>query len=154
MSILIIALPRTGSSELIRRLSDKHKLNSVFEPFNPSVGLPPITDFENLQFRFSVEAVNKDFYKEIAEHFYELVGRYGDKKEVLKKPVLKLPNKKATIEDLQNYSVRLLGRIIFLWFLKQKTSNTGKPLLPTDLLTKKDGNYKNILHDKVEPIFL
>lgn len=113
----------------------------------------PITDFENLQFRFSVEAVNKDFYKEIAEHFYELVGRYGDKKEVLKKPVLKLPNKKATIEDLQNYSVRLLGRIIFLWFLKQKTSNTGKPLLPTDLLTKKDGNYKNILHDKVEPIF-
>ncbi len=48
MSILIIALPRTGSSELIRRLSDKHKLNSVFEPFNPSVGLPPITDFENI----------------------------------------------------------------------------------------------------------
>jgi adenine-specific DNA-methyltransferase len=113
----------------------------------------PITDFENLQFRFSVEAVNKDFYKEIAEHFYELVGRYGDKKEVLKKPVLKLPNKKATIEDLQNYSVRLLGRIIFLWFLKQKTSNAGKPLLPTELLSKKEGNYKDILHSSVEPIF-
>ena len=113
----------------------------------------PVTDFENLQFRFSVEAVNKDFYKEIAEHFYQLVGRYGDKKEVLKKPVLKLPNKKAKIGDLQNYSVRLLGRIIFLWFLKQKTSRTGKPLLPTYLLTKKDGNYKNILHDKIEPIF-
>lgn len=113
----------------------------------------PITDFENLQFRFSVEAVNKDFYREIAEHFYELVGRYGDKKEVLKKPVLKLPGKKTKIEDLQNYSVRLLGRIIFLWFLKQKMSNTGKPLLPPDLLTKKDGNYKNILHERVEPIF-
>jgi len=113
----------------------------------------PITDFENLQFRFSVEAVNKDFYREVAEHFYELVGRYGDKKEVLKKPVLKLPGKKTKIEDLQNYSVRLLGRIIFLWFLKQKMSNTGKPLLPPDLLTKKDGNYKNILHERVEPIF-
>ena len=113
----------------------------------------PITDFENLQFRFSVEAVNKDFYREIAEHFYELVGRYGDKKEVLKKPVLKLPGKKTKIEDLQNYSVRLLGRIIFLWFLKQKMSKTGKPLLPPDLLTKKDGNYKNILHERVEPIF-
>jgi Alw26I/Eco31I/Esp3I family type II restriction m6 adenine DNA methyltransferase len=113
----------------------------------------PITGFDDLQFRFSVEAVNKDFYKEIAEHFYELVGRYGDKKEVLKKPVLKLPHKKAKIEDLQNYSVRLLGRIIFLWFLKQKTSNAGKPLLPTDLLAKKDGNYKNILHERVEPLF-
>lgn len=113
----------------------------------------PITDFENLQYRFSVEAVNKDFYKEIANHFYELVGRYGDKKEVLKKPVLKLPGKKTKIEDLQNYSVRLLGRIIFLWFLKQKVSNTGTPLLPMELLTKKDGNYKNILHERVEPIF-
>jgi len=113
----------------------------------------PITDFENLQFRFSVEAVNKDFYKEIAEHFYELVGRYGDKKEVLKKPLLKLPGKKTKIEDLQNYSVRLLGRIIFLWFLKQKISNSGKPLLPPDLLSKKDGSYKNILHERVEPIF-
>jgi hypothetical protein len=48
MSILIIALPRTGSSELIRRLSDKHKLNNVFEPFNPSVGLPPLTNFKNI----------------------------------------------------------------------------------------------------------
>jgi len=113
----------------------------------------PITDFENLQFRFSVEAVNKDFYKEIAEHFYELVGRYGDKKEVLKKPLLKLPGKKSKIEDLQNYSVRLLGRIIFLWFLRQKISNSGKPLLPPELLSKKDGSYKNILHERVEPIF-
>jgi hypothetical protein len=48
MSILIIALPRTGSSELIRRLSNKHKLKGIFEPFNPSVGLPPVTDFENI----------------------------------------------------------------------------------------------------------
>ena len=113
----------------------------------------PITDFENLQFRFSVEAVNKDFYKEIAEHFYELVGRYDDKKEVIKKPILKLPGRKTKIEDLQNYSVRLLGRIIFLWFLKQKTSATGDPLLPSELLSKKNSNFSNILHDRVEPIF-
>ena len=112
-----------------------------------------IADFDDLQFRFSIEVVNKDFYKEIASHFYELVGRYGDKGEVLKKAVLKLPGKKTKIEDLQNYSVRLLGRIIFLWFLKQKTSNTGKPLLPPDLLSKKDGNYRNILHERIEPIF-
>lgn len=113
----------------------------------------PITDFENLQYRFSVETVNKDFYKEIAEHFYELVGRYGDNKEVLKKPVLKLPGKKTSIEDLQNYSVRLLGRIIFLWFLKQKRSISGNPLLPADLLSKSDGSQSDILHERIEPIF-
>lgn len=113
----------------------------------------PVTDFENLQFRFSVEAVNKDFYKEIAGHFYELVGKYGDKKEVLQKPLLKLPSKKTKTDDMQNYSVRLLGRIIFLWFLKQKTSMAGNPLLPSELLMKKNGNFKNILHDQLEPIF-
>jgi hypothetical protein len=41
MSILIIALPRTGSSELGRRLSTYNKFKYEFEPFNPSVGLPP-----------------------------------------------------------------------------------------------------------------
>jgi hypothetical protein len=113
----------------------------------------PISDFENLQFRFSVEVVNKDFYQEITQHFYELVGRYGDNKEVLKKPALRLPGKKTKVEDLQNFSVRLLGRIIFLWFLKQKTSTAGNPLLKSDLLTNKDGNYKDILHERLEPIF-
>lgn len=48
MSILIIALPRTGSSELVRTLSDKHKLKNIFEPFNPIVGLPPLTDFKKI----------------------------------------------------------------------------------------------------------
>jgi hypothetical protein len=35
MSILIIALPRTGSTELGRRLSIENKLVYEFEPFNP-----------------------------------------------------------------------------------------------------------------------
>ncbi len=113
----------------------------------------PITDFEDLQFRFSVEAVNKDFYKEISEHFYELVGKYGDDKEVLKKPALKLPVTSAKVEDLQNYSVRLLGRLIFLWFIKQKNSASGNPLLPSDLLIDGDGDYTNFFHERIEPIF-
>jgi hypothetical protein len=35
MSILIISLPRTGSTELGRRLSLENKLQYGFEPFNP-----------------------------------------------------------------------------------------------------------------------
>jgi len=115
--------------------------------------LGPITDFANLQFRFSVEAVNKDFYSEISGHFYDLVGKYGDKNEVLKKPLLELPNKDVSIESLQNYSVRLLGRLIFLWFLKQKRSSSGHALLPTELLTGKNLEFSEILHDLIEPLF-
>lgn len=48
MSILIIALPRTGSSELGRRLSTYNKFKYEFEPFNPSVGLPPLSDFKKI----------------------------------------------------------------------------------------------------------
>jgi hypothetical protein len=39
MSILIIALPRTGSTELGRRLSVQTKLQYEFEPFNPLANL-------------------------------------------------------------------------------------------------------------------
>lgn len=113
----------------------------------------PIKDFADLEFRFSVEVVNKDFYKEITEHFYKLIGRYGGKNEVLLKPELKLPNKQASIEDLQNYSVRLLGRIIFLWFLRQKRSSNGTPLLPNILLDIDGLEGKDILHQKIEPLF-
>ena len=35
MNILIISLPRTGSSELGKKLSIKNKLDYKFEPFNP-----------------------------------------------------------------------------------------------------------------------
>ena len=48
MSILIIALPRTGSSELGRRLSTYNKFKYEFEPFNPIAGLPPLTNFKNI----------------------------------------------------------------------------------------------------------
>jgi hypothetical protein len=48
MSILIIALPRTGSTELGRRLSINNKFKYEFEPFNPIVGLPPLTNFKNI----------------------------------------------------------------------------------------------------------
>ncbi len=109
-----------------------------------------VKDFEDLVFRFSVEAVNKDFYAEINSAFYELVGKFDDNGFELASPLLKLPGT-ATLVDNQNYSVRLLGRILFMWFLKQKHSTSGMPLLPNEVLeglAKKD-----ILTDCLEPLF-
>jgi len=48
MSILIIALPRTGSSELGRRLSIDNNFKYKFEPFNPIAALPPLTNFKDI----------------------------------------------------------------------------------------------------------
>ena len=111
----------------------------------------PITGFEDLQYRFSVEAVNKDFYREIAQHFYKLVGSYSETGEVIHKPLLKLSTSEASLADLQKYSVRLLGRLLFIWFLKQKKSVDGISLLPFNLV--QPAKLKNYLHAYLEPLF-
>jgi hypothetical protein len=109
-----------------------------------------VKDFEDLVFRFSVEAVNKDFYAEVNSAFYELVGKYDDGGVAIEPPILSLPNPNYLV-DLQNYSVRLLGRILFIWFLKQKQSVGGKPLLPKELV--EDLTSVNILRECLEPLF-
>ena len=47
MSILIIALPRTGSTELGRRLSVENKIPYEFEPFNPLTKLKYDESYKN-----------------------------------------------------------------------------------------------------------
>ena len=112
-----------------------------------------ITDFDDLQFRFSIEVVNKDFYKEIANHFYQLVGIHDNEGKQTIKPQLKLPEKNMKVVYLHNYAVRLLGRVIFIWFLRNKISNGGLPLMPIGLLGENDAKAKDLLHSKMEPIF-
>ncbi len=116
-----------------------------------------VKDFEDLQKRFSVEVVNKDFYREIARFFIRLVGgdtKLGSKTEHFK-PELNLPSvDPSDHQTYQEYTVRLIGRIIFCWFLKQKKSDEGVSLLPDEFLSsnaviKTEDYYHTIL----EPIF-
>ena len=48
MSILIVALPRTGSTELGRSLSVQKKYQYGFEVFNPAANLPEPVDFKRM----------------------------------------------------------------------------------------------------------
>lgn len=47
MSILIIALPRTGSTELGKRLAIKNRIEYEFEPFNPKAKLRYDDSYKN-----------------------------------------------------------------------------------------------------------
>ena len=54
----------------------------------------------------------------------------------------------------KEFSVRLIGRLIFCWFLKKKTSDKGIALLPEELLSSKAVTQKSdFYHNILEPLF-
>lgn len=102
-----------------------------------------IKDVADLVERFSLEVVNKQFYLELVKHFDALVNK--DTR------LLSLPSQ-SDQNIRKSFAMRLIGRIMFCWFLKQKHSPTNGPLIPDALLSSravKDGYYHNIL----EPVF-
>ena len=80
-------------------------------------------NIESIKDAFSVEKVNKEFYEKIALFFDKLVGKNNAK------PELRMPdNINSTPAVLEEFSVRLIGRIVFCWFLKHKKSSRAFPL--------------------------
>ncbi len=112
-----------------------------------------IKDFEDLQERFSVEVVNKEFYHEIQGMFYRLVGgkvKIGNRTQK-HDPVLILPDTRDR-QIMQEFGVRLIGRIVFCWFLKKKLSENGVPLIPDSVLSG-DAVKESYYHGVLEPLF-
>ena len=71
-----------------------------------------ITDWEDLQKRFSVEVLTKEFYQELQDWYFWAVK------------IVKFPNDIKTDDDDTLYNtesiIRMITRLIFVWFLKQK----------------------------------
>ena len=118
---------------------------------------PIIADDKNnptlaeLEEAFNIEKVTKEFYTAIAKKFTELVGgerKIGSKKMV-EKGCLRLPSTdNDTIE--KEFAVRLIGRLLFCWFLKKKKSEKDVPLLDNIIISSRavqqvTGYYHNML---------
>jgi len=112
-----------------------------------------IRDFADLEDRFSVEVVNKEFYKEIQRMFYSLVGGKISQsgKEYEYHPKLSLPGNPDT-QTRQEFGVRLIGRLVFCWFLKKKLSDKGNPLIPNAVLSSA-AVQESYYHQVLEPLF-
>ena len=141
----------------------------VKTPYEYLVKKGPVSSFEELvgdkekkiKGRFSVEVVNKEFFNEIGGLFTRLVGGVriiNTRTEDFGEGILKYPS--AEHRKKQEFAVRLIGRIIFLWFLKKKGGD-GNPLIPDSILStdavkeykerfSKNGSY---YHDVLEPLF-
>lgn len=119
-----------------------------------------IISLEDIRSAFSVEALNEEFYKIVAKHFYQLVGATEGKgaKAITHERVLKLPGistaNKTGFTIYQEFAVRLIGRTVFGWFLKVKKSDEGISLLPEHLLSSQAvRNNPNYYHFILEKIF-
>ena len=98
---------------------------------------------QDLISRFSLEVVNKEFYAQIYRLFEQLVSTD-----------LKHPKASDNNQIKEHFAVRLIGRLIFCWFLKKKTRKDNSSLIPEELLSLKalDGTT-SYYHDKLEPLF-
>ena len=115
-----------------------------------------IISFEELKTRFSMEVVNKEFYKQISESFAKLVGgTFGTgKSQNTYNSILQLPSISEGSRVSLEFAVRLIGRIIFCWFLREKKSQAGISLMPNTLLSLNAiKNHSDYYHQVLEPIF-
>lgn len=116
---------------------------------------------EDIQEAFSVEKLNKKFYEEIATAFYGLIGGKVsiNKKEVSFDAKLQLPSTPVENRKVyQEFAVRLIGRTIFCWFLKNKKSDSGIPLIPEEWLSSNmvgsvNNDQHNYYHSILEKLF-
>ncbi|MBZ4650838.1 MAG: adenine-specific DNA-methyltransferase [Thermosipho sp. (in: thermotogales)] len=98
-----------------------------------------VDSLEDLRNRFSIEVVNKEFYKGIHDIFYKFVKN------------ISLPYDNSD-ENRKNFTIRFLSRIIFLWFLKKKKSKQGKSLIPEEILSS-SAIREEYYHTVLEPLF-
>ncbi len=101
-----------------------------------------LIDIADLLSRFSVEVVNKQFYLEVAKFFDELVSPDT--------ACLALPFQ-TDLNIRKSFAVRLIGRLMFCWFLKQKKSYSGQ-LVPDEILSSTVVS-EHYYHSILEPLF-
>lgn len=150
-SLLTSSLDITESGKVARKFSNPKRYSYLLGPkakiATPSkflVKMGKVADFNDLQKRFSVEVVNNEFYKEIAKLYDELVGTQ-DKVALLKYP--------GSEEERHQFAVRLIGRIVFCWFLREKHSEAGIPLVSREILSLEATNTSSYYHSILAPLF-
>lgn len=94
---------------------------------------------------FSVAKVTKEFYKEIVQLYNILItdSKIG---------IQKYPHNDD--KEKEEFGVRLIGRLLFCWFLKKKKDGKNNAIITDQLLSSKIvDKYNDFLHELLEPLF-
>ena len=149
--------PARRYSFLVGENENSHTAQSCLVPLlqNDETN-PTLKDLENA---FSVEKVTKEFYEKYRQLFMNLTKELEiilKKDQKIKK---EFENKKVNPSD---FSKKLLGQIIFLYFLQKKgwfgvkkgeEWGTGSKQFLRELFEKKHGDSNNFFNDILEPLF-
>ena len=149
--------PARRFSFLVGKNENSHTAQSCLLPvLEKKVQDPTLKELEKV---FDIETVTKEFFLKYRELFLHT-------KEELDRVVKKDPKIKADFEvksvDTVNFAKKLLGQIIFLYFLQKKgwfgvgrddDWDTGSKHFLRELFKKKHGDYNNFFNDILEPLF-
>ncbi len=118
--------------------------------YNFLIAKGKVNSLDELIQRFSVEVVNKEFYSEISKCFTQLVGGERDRQTYTRQLNL------HSVVDNNKYvefAVRLIGRVMFCMFLREKKSENGISLVPNEMLTVDKDTQDSHYHSVLEPLF-
>lgn len=117
---------------------------------------PTLQDIEEA---FSVEKVTKEFFEKYRDLFLRLKESLD---ELIKKDKKVKEDFKAKDIDTADFTKKLLGQIVFLYFLQKKgwfgvkrkqEWGSGSKRFLRELFKKQHGDYKNFFNDVLEPLF-
>jgi len=152
---------RKNYGDEIQKYSNWKRFTYFIEPgktnktFIKRIGDCAFSSLDNIQESFSVEPLNEEFYKKIVRSFYSLVGgEVGSGRNAERFPIaIALPgNRTQDRNAVRQFGVRLIGRLIFCWFLKIKTSENGVPLIPDGWIGSKS-LIADYYHGLLEKLF-
>jgi len=157
MKPIDVLTPARRWSFLVGRNEKSHTAQTQFVPI--------LADDENnpnlarLEEAFNIEKVTKEFFVKYRDLFIRTKGE-------LDKAVASNPKTEADFEykdiDTVNFAKKLLGQIIFLYYLQKKgwfgvprdaEWGEGSKNFLRELFTKRHGDYKNFFNDILEPLF-
>lgn len=158
LSLITTRVTRTKDG-VKESISNPRRFSYVLGP-NAKVATPSkmlqgvTTSINDLGNKFSLAVVSKEFFTQIATQYSKLVGgtRGEGRNAVVFERTLKLGNTDDAVNA--NFAIRLIGRLVFCWFLKQKKGHLNNPLIPSEILSvsavKTIGDY---YHSVCVPLF-
>lgn len=115
-----------------RRRLTTTQYNKIIQQWQ-GVGTKPKPQIADLLWKsLDIKEVNKEFYKQVKERFDALLG------------IVKTQHTSATENQVKQFTVRLIGRYIFCWFLKEK-GIIAHSLIDKKTIEETDNYYQNVL---------